>query len=76
MTTVLRRERQIRDLSQEELADMLGVARTSVTAYELGRHRPRKHVKHKLTAIFGRPYLELLEPDNANEAVAPSATTS
>jgi transcriptional regulator with XRE-family HTH domain len=75
MHTVLRRERKTRDLSQEELADMLGVARTSVTAYELGNHRPRKHVKHRLAAIFGRPYLELLALDE-NEAAAPSATTS
>ena len=41
-----------KDISQEELAKLLNVSRTSVTNYELGRNEASAQVLNKLSEIF------------------------
>ena len=42
-----------REMTQEELADRIGVARWSVTQYENGNRIPRKSTVKKIAAVFG-----------------------
>lgn len=46
---ILRNEK---DISQEELARLLNISRTSVTNYELGRNEASAQVLNKLSEIF------------------------
>lgn len=44
------RERKF--LKQEELAELLGVSKTSVTRWETGKFAPTMHIKKKLYQLF------------------------
>lgn len=46
---ILRNEQ---NMSQEELAKKLGVSRTSITNYELGRNEASTQILNKLSEIF------------------------
>ena len=48
----LKNLRNEKDISQEELARLLNVSRTSVTNYELGRNEASAQVLNKLSEIF------------------------
>lgn len=48
----LKKLRLEKDMSQEELAKLLEVSRTSITNYELGRNEASTQVLNKLSEIF------------------------
>ena len=48
----LKNLRTERDISQEDLARLLNISRTSVTNYELGRNEASAQVLNKLATIF------------------------
>lgn len=48
----LKKLRIEKDISQEDLARLLSVSRTSVTNYELGRNEASSQVLNKLSEIF------------------------
>ena len=48
----LKKLRNEKDISQEELARLLNISRTSVTNYELGRNEASAQVLNKLSEIF------------------------
>lgn len=48
----LKKLRTEKGLSQEELAKMLNISRTSVTNYELGRNKASAEILSKLSEIF------------------------
>lgn len=54
--------RRARQLTQQEVAAALGLARTTVVAIEKGERRPRAAELVKLAALFGRAAREFLEP--------------
>lgn len=54
--------RRARRLTQQDIADALNVARTTVVAIEKGERRPRAAELVKLAALFGRAAREFLEP--------------
>lgn len=47
--------RRSRRLTQQQAADELGVARTTITAMEKGKRRPRAAELVKLAQLYGRP---------------------
>lgn len=49
----LRRDRQLRELTQEQLGEMLGTTQQNVGSWERGRTSPRKEHLDKLLEIFG-----------------------
>lgn len=61
--------RRARHLTQQEVADKLQVARTTVVAMEKGARRPRAAELVVLAALFGRPASEFLQPENAGVPV-------
>ncbi|MDQ2680240.1 MAG: helix-turn-helix transcriptional regulator [Candidatus Eremiobacteraeota bacterium] len=58
---VLRAER---DLSQAELADLLGVARQTINALEGGKYAPSLPLAFKLSRLFSQPVEAIFEPDS------------
>ena len=51
------------NISQEELAGMLGVSFSSVNRWENQRHEPTKIVKVKLKKLFNENNIELVETE-------------
>lgn len=63
-TTRLRAERLKRDMTQQNLADLLGVDRSSIAVWEARRYRPRRRPAALLTTIFGLSLDDLLNNDD------------
>lgn len=57
---VLRAER---DLSQAQLADVLGVARQTVVALEAGKYAPSLTLAFKISKAFDRPIEAIFDAD-------------
>lgn len=49
----IRALRQQRKMTQEELAERLGVARPMISAYENGTHQPSHETLLKIASVFG-----------------------
>ncbi|MFA0964224.1 helix-turn-helix transcriptional regulator [Roseivirga sp. BDSF3-8] len=52
-------ERAILDITQEELAQRVGVSRQTINSIEKGRYVPSTLVALKLSEIFGKPVNEI-----------------
>lgn len=59
MTNRLKIERAIQDLTQEGLAERIGVSRQTINSIEKGRYVPSTVLALKLSAIFGKNVNEL-----------------
>lgn len=62
-TRIAKRRQQLR-LSQEQLAELLGVNRTSVANWESGKHYPQRHIG-RLEELLGR--LDATDGDTYND---------
>lgn len=52
MTKDLGTLRRERGMTQEELAEKLGVAQSTVTSYEVGKRAPSKDVANRIMKLF------------------------
>lgn len=59
----LRHLRTVADLTQTEVADMLGVRRDTYANYEVGRCAPNAETRKRLAAIYNIDPEMLLQPD-------------
>jgi len=59
----LAERRKDRGLSQQALADELGISRQSIISLEKGRYDPSLPLAFKLAALFGCPIEDLFTPD-------------
>lgn len=55
--------RTCKDISQSQLADMIGISRSLYTHYELGRRTPDAEVLYKISKRFGIDMGTLFEAD-------------
>lgn len=55
--------RAMRDWSQADLADHLGVSRQTVNALETGKYDPSLPLAFKIAHLFGAPIEDVFEPD-------------
>ncbi|PRB69183.1 helix-turn-helix transcriptional regulator [Arthrobacter sp. MYb213] len=55
--------RKERGLSQQALADALGVSRQTIISLEKGRYDPSLPLAFKLSALFGCQIEDLFQPD-------------
>ena len=60
---MMRAMREKKDMSQEQVAQDVGVQRTTVAMWESGKSRPRAELLPKLAKLFGCSIEELLVPD-------------
>lgn len=56
----MRKERVIRRVSQQQIADHLGLSKTIISAYERGKVSPAIDTLDAFCAFLGVDYLELL----------------
>jgi putative transcriptional regulator len=54
-------ERVIKNLTQEDLANRIGVSRQTINSIESGRYNPSTTLALKLSDIFGRSVNEIFE---------------
>lgn len=54
MRNTVKVERAIRDITQQELADLVGVSRQTINFIETGRYMPSAIVALKITRCFGK----------------------
>jgi putative transcriptional regulator len=58
---VKRHRRQLHDMTQQELAERVGVTRQTILSIERGRYNPSVGLALRLAEVFGVPVEELFE---------------
>jgi putative transcriptional regulator len=51
------------DMTQQALADRIGVTRQTVNAIELGKYSPSLEVAFRIAGVFGRPIDDVFQFD-------------
>ena len=67
MTNTLRVERAIKQMTQQQLADAIGVSRQTINAIESGKYIPSTLLALKITRIFGKPVNEIFLLEEKDE---------
>ncbi len=62
-------QRAKKDMTQEQLSELVGVTRTTINFVERGRWVPSAVLALKIAKVFGVPFEEVfyLDPDSPNE---------
>jgi putative transcriptional regulator len=63
MKSKLRELRAVREWSQSDLADKLGVSRQTVNAIETGKYDPSLPLAFKVARLFRLPIEDIFQPD-------------
>jgi putative transcriptional regulator len=50
-----------REMTQQELADQIGVTRQTVNAIELGKYSPSLEVAFRIARVFGKPLEDVFQ---------------
>jgi putative transcriptional regulator len=53
------------EMTQQELAERVGVTRQTVNAIELGKYSPSLEVAFRIAAVFGKPLEQVFHYDGA-----------
>lgn len=61
MTNILKQERKKRKITQEQLAQMVGVSRQSINAIERGKYTPSTVLSLKISEVFNTSVNRLFE---------------
>jgi len=61
MKNNIRVERAIKKITQEQLANLVGVSRQSINAIEAGKYVPSTVLALKLARVFEKPVEEIFE---------------
>lgn len=67
MKNRLKIERAILNLTQEELAEKIGVSRQTINSIETNRFVPSTVLALKLSKLFGKPVNDFFELDDDDE---------
>lgn len=69
---ILNRIKELRfdrnEMTQQDLADRIGVTRQTVNAIELGKYSPSLEVAFRIAAVFGVPLEQVFQFDDAKGA--------
>ena len=66
MKNRLKIERAIKNLTQEELAKLIGVSRQTINSIETGRYIPSTVLALKISKVFGKPVNEIFELEKSD----------
>ena len=61
MNNTLRVERAIRRMTQQQLAEQIGVSRQTITAIESKKYVPSTTLALKIARLFGKPVEEIFQ---------------
>ncbi len=76
-TTVLKRERQRRGLSQPQMARLFNTSQPTILNWEKGRTRPQSGLaRDQLEAFFGIPFEVLVGPPQNEKEASPEGPAS
>ena len=67
MKTRIRELRKARKLSQEELADLVGTTRQTITSIEVGKYTASLHLAYKIARVFGLTIEEVFDFSDLEE---------
>ena len=67
MKTRIRELRKARKLSQEELADLVGTTRQTITSIEVGKYTASLHLAYKIPRVFGLTIEEVFDFSDLEE---------
>ncbi|MCC6411201.1 MAG: helix-turn-helix transcriptional regulator [Saprospiraceae bacterium] len=67
MKNTIHVERAIRNLTQADLAERIGVSRQTIHAIESGKYVPSTVLALKLSRLFGKPVNELFQLEEQDE---------
>jgi putative transcriptional regulator len=60
--------RQIRGLTQQELADWVGVSRQTIISIEHGKYNPSLSLAHRMAVFFGTTIEDLFTFEDGDES--------
>jgi putative transcriptional regulator len=66
MKNTIKVERAIKNLTQAQLAELIGVSRQTINTIESGRYVPSTVLALKISRIFEKPVNELFELDDTD----------
>ena len=66
MKNKLKIERALADITQEQLAEKIGVTRQTVNAIEKSRYVPSTVLALKIASIFGKPVEKIFQLDESD----------
>ncbi len=66
MKNRLKIERAIKDLTQDDLAKLIGVSRQTVNSIETGRYVPSTVLALKISEVFEKPVNEIFELEDSD----------
>jgi len=62
----LKIERAIKNLTQDDLAKLIGVSRQTINSIEKGRYVPSTVLALKISTVFEKPVNEIFELDDSD----------
>lgn len=66
MKNTIKVERAKKDLTQEALADLMGVSRQTINSIEKGKYIPSSVLALKMSRIFGVPVNDFMELEDTD----------
>jgi putative transcriptional regulator len=66
MKNTLRVERAIKNITQAELADAIGVSRQTINTIESNKYVPSTVLSLKIARLFGKPVEEIFELEDGD----------
>lgn len=66
MNNSLKIERAIKNLTQDDLAKLIGVSRQTINSIEKGRYVPSTVLALKISTIFEKPVNEIFELEDSD----------
>jgi len=61
MNNKIKIERAIKDITQEELANLVGVTRQTINAIEKNKYNPSAVLAYKISKVFGKTIEEVFD---------------
>ena len=66
MKNNIRVERAIKRITQQQLAEAIGVSRQTVNAIEAGKYAPSAVLALKMSSVFGKPVNDFFELEDSD----------
>lgn len=61
MKNTIKVERAIKDMTQQDLANAIGVSRQTINSIESGKYVPSTLLALKMSALFGKPVNDIFQ---------------
>ena len=66
MKNTIKVERAIKDMTQQDLANAIGVSRQTINSIESGKYVPSTLLALKMSALFGKPVNDIFQLEDGD----------